>query len=358
MNGESDTPQRIDISSFSWPEVTAGADLAALVTAHVELVDGDVVVITSKVVSKAEGRVQPGGRPQAVARELTRVVARRGPNVIAQTRHGLVMAAAGVDASNVDSGSVVTLPRDPDESARRLREALFERTGCNVAVVVTDTAGRAWRNGQTDMAIGCAGIPPLVDLAGTVDRYGNVLSVTAPADADEIAAAADLVKGKTTGRPVAVVRGLRSRVLPPGVPGPGAATLVRGSDDDLFGLGSRDAVVAASLRVDPVALSSFPQRIESDPDPFDRLTSQCEHVRIASNPQHDAPGVSGAATWLVQIEVCHPTDPEDWVEVGALSERVRTLAAANRLTAQEPAPAADTSGPGWRIVSRTAWSVA
>jgi coenzyme F420-0:L-glutamate ligase/coenzyme F420-1:gamma-L-glutamate ligase len=357
MTGEQETPQRIEISAFSWPEVTAGADLAALVAADVDLLDGDVVVITSKVVSKAEGRVQPGGRPHAVDRELTRVVARRGPNVIAQTRHGLVMAAAGVDASNVDSGSVVTLPGDPDESARRLRDALLERTGCNVAVIVTDTAGRAWRNGQTDMAIGCAGIPPLVDLAGTLDRYGNVLSVTAPAYADEIAGAADLVKGKTTGRPVAVVRGLRHRVLPPGVPGPGAATLVRPSDDDLFGLGSRDAVVAASLRVDPAALSSFPRRIESDPDPFDSLTSRCEHVRIASTRQPDPRGGSGLATWLVRIEICDPIGPEDWIEVGALSERVRTLAAANRLTAQQPARAA-TSGPGWRIVSRTAWSVA
>jgi coenzyme F420-0:L-glutamate ligase / coenzyme F420-1:gamma-L-glutamate ligase len=356
MTEERDTPQRIEISSFSWPEVTAGADLAALVAAEVELLDGDVVVITSKVVSKAEGRVRPGERPQAVDRELTRVVARRGPNVIAQTRHGLVMAAAGVDASNVDSGSVVTLPGDPDGSARRLREALLERTGRNVAVIVTDTAGRAWRNGQTDMAIGCAGIPPLVDLAGTLDRYGNVLSVTAPADADEIAGAADLVKGKTTGRPVAVVRGLRDRVLPRGVPGPGAATLVRRSDDDLFGLGSRDAVVAASLRLDPAALSSFPRRIESDPDPFDSLMSRREHVRIAIRESAARCG-PGSAAWLVQIEICDPAGPEDWIEVGALSERVRTLAAANRLTAQQLAPAA-AIGPGWRIVSRTAWSVA
>jgi coenzyme F420-0:L-glutamate ligase/coenzyme F420-1:gamma-L-glutamate ligase len=357
MTRQPATPQRIEISSFSWPEIAAGDDLAALVAAEVGLLDGDVVVITSKVVSKAEGRVRPGGRPQTVERELTRVVARRGPNVIAQTRHGLVMAAAGVDASNVDSGSVVTLPGDPDESARGLREALFERTGCNVAVIITDTAGRAWRNGQTDMAIGCAGIPPLVDLAGTLDRYGNVLSVTAPADADEIAGAADLVKGKTSGRPVAVVRGLRDRVLPPGVAGPGAATLVRGSDDDLFGLGSRDAVVAASLRIDPVALSSFPRRVESDPDPFDSLTSRRGHVRIASTRQPDPRGGPGPATWLVQIEICDPADPEDWIEVGALSERVRTLAAANRLTARELAPAG-AGAPGWRIVSRTAWSVA
>jgi coenzyme F420-0:L-glutamate ligase / coenzyme F420-1:gamma-L-glutamate ligase len=357
MTGEPATPQRIEISAFPWPEVTVGADLGALVAAGVELTDGDVVVITSKVVSKAEGRVQPGARTQAVDRELTRVVARRGPNVIAQTRHGLVMAAAGVDASNVASGSVVTLPADPDESARRLREALYDRTGYNVAVVVTDTAGRAWRNGQTDMAIGCAGIPPLVDLAGTLDRYGNRLSVTAPADADEIAGAADLVKGKTTGRPVAVVRGLRSRVLAPGVHGPGAAALVRGSDDDLFGLGSRDAVVAAALRVDAVALSCFPRRIGSDPDPFDALTTERAHVRIASTREPEPRGGAGPATWRVQIDICLPADPEDWIEVGALSERVRSLAAANRLTGQE-LPAAGTSGSGWQIVSRIAWSVA
>jgi coenzyme F420-0:L-glutamate ligase/coenzyme F420-1:gamma-L-glutamate ligase len=357
MSGGHATPQRIEVSAFPWPEVTAGADLAALVAAVVELVDGDVVVITSKVVSKAEGRVEPGGRPQTVDRELARVVARRGPTLIAQTRHGLVMAAAGVDASNVDAGTVVTLPEDPDASALRLREALFARTGRNVAVIVTDTAGRAWRNGQTDMAIGCAGIPPLVDLAGTLDRHGNVLSVTAPADADEIAAAADLVKGKATGRPIAVVRGLRSRVLPRDVPGAGAGTLVRTSDDDLFGLGSRDAVVAAALRTDPVALAHFPKRIASDPDPFDAVTTAVEHVRISSTLQPHVRGTKSPPEWIVEIDICHPAGPEDWVEVGALTERVRSLAAAHRLSAQD-LPTTGAPGAGWQTVSRTAWSVA
>jgi coenzyme F420-0:L-glutamate ligase / coenzyme F420-1:gamma-L-glutamate ligase len=224
-------------------EVTTDTDLAALAAPH--LLDGDLLVVTSKVVSKAEGRVVAADREQAIRDETVRVLARRGPTSIVETRLGVVMAAAGVDASNVAPGLVVLLPSDPDASARRLRERLEEVAGVNVAVVVSDTAGRAWRHGQTDLALGAAGMLPLESFEGRVDAYGNPLSVTAPAIADEIAGIAEVVSGKLGGRPLTVVRGLGDRVLPRGEHGPGARALVRETGTDMFGLGSREAVVAA-----------------------------------------------------------------------------------------------------------------
>jgi coenzyme F420-0:L-glutamate ligase / coenzyme F420-1:gamma-L-glutamate ligase len=231
-------------------EVHEGDDLAALLRAAVDLHDGDILVVTSKVVSKAEGQVRPGTRDDALAGQTDRVVARRGGTSIVRTSHGLVMAAAGIDASNTEPGTVVLLPVDPDGSARRLREGLAT-DGPNVAVIVSDTAGRAWRHGQTDIAVGAAGLDVVHDHAGRTDRYGNELAVTAPAVADELAAAADLVKRKLDGRPAAVVRGLAGAVLPAGEHGPGAAALVRGEAEDMFGLGARDAVLAALLADDP-----------------------------------------------------------------------------------------------------------
>ena len=234
-------------------EVAAGADLAALVLEHTTLQDGDVVVVTSKVVSKAEGRVVaagPEGRAAVLPEETDRVVARRGDTAIVRTRHGLVMAAAGIDASNTAPGTLVLLPVDPDVSARLLRTRFRELGGVDVAVVVSDTSGRAWRTGQTDIAIGAAGLRVLDDHAGRTDRYGNVLAVTAPALADEIAGAGDLAKGKVTMSPVAVVRGLAAFVLQPGDDGPGAAALVRDEGSDMFGLGAREAVVHALLGSD------------------------------------------------------------------------------------------------------------
>ena len=232
------------------PEIGPGDDLAALVLAALSPVDGDVVLVTSKVVSKAEGRSLPGtDRLAAVEAELAepgaRVVARRGPTTIVRTRLGLTMAAAGVDASNVARGSVLLLPVDPDGSARALRRAVADRSGVNVGVVVTDTAGRAWRTGQTDIAIGAAGIVVVDDHTGRTDGYGNELVVTAPALADELAGAAELAQGKLAGRPFALVRGRADLVLPPGDDGPGAAVLVRVEGEDLFGYGAREAVVRA-----------------------------------------------------------------------------------------------------------------
>jgi coenzyme F420-0:L-glutamate ligase/coenzyme F420-1:gamma-L-glutamate ligase len=229
------------------PEVRAGDDLAGLLLGALEepLADGDVVVVTSKVVSKAEGRVAEGDREHWIEAETERVVAVRGRTRIVRNRLGLTMAAAGVDASNVATGSVVLLPLDPDGSARALRAALLERTGANVGVIVTDTAGRTWREGQTDLAIGAAGVLVVESYAGRVDEHGNELAVTAPALADEIASAAELAQGKLAGRPFAVLRGRSDLVLPAGEAGPGAATLVRPDGTDLFGYGAREAVVRA-----------------------------------------------------------------------------------------------------------------
>jgi coenzyme F420-0:L-glutamate ligase/coenzyme F420-1:gamma-L-glutamate ligase len=239
-------PDRITVQAVDGiGEVTPGTDLAALVADHALLADGDVVVVTSKIVSKAEGRVVELDREDAITRETVRVVARRGGTRIVENRLGLVMAAAGVDGSNVSSGSVVLLPEDPDRSARELRRELLRRTGCNVAVVVSDTAGRAWRNGQTDIAIGLAGMAPLDEFAGEVDAHGNTLAVTAPAVADEVTGIAEVASGKLGGRPVVVLRGLAARVLPPGTDGPGATALQRDRSSDMFALGAREAVVAA-----------------------------------------------------------------------------------------------------------------
>jgi dehydro coenzyme F420 reductase / coenzyme F420-0:L-glutamate ligase / coenzyme F420-1:gamma-L-glutamate ligase len=225
------------------PEITAGADLAGLIAgAATDLADGDIVVVTSKIVSKAEGRVVQAGREEAIDAETVRVVARRGPTRIVETRHGLVLAAAGVDASNTSPGTVVLLPEDPDASARALRKGLRDRLGVTVGVLITDTLGRAWRTGQTDAAIGAAGLAPLIDYRGTADSFGTDLEVTVAAVADEIAGAADLIKGKAARIPVAVVRGLAGLVT--GADGPGARALVRPAAEDMFRFGSADVLTA------------------------------------------------------------------------------------------------------------------
>lgn len=224
------------------PEVRAGDDLAKLIAAtEPGLVDGDVLLVTSKIVSKAEGRiVEATDREAAIDAETVRVVARRGALRIVENRQGLVMAAAGVDASNTPAGTVLLLPEDPDASARAIREGLRDTLGVDVGVVVTDTFGRPWRNGLTDVAIGAAGVRVLDDLRGGSDAYGNPLSATVVATADELASAGDLVKGKAEGLPVAVVRGL-GHVLDPD-DAAGARAMVRVAADDMFRLGTSEAV--------------------------------------------------------------------------------------------------------------------
>ncbi|MFJ8586083.1 coenzyme F420-0:L-glutamate ligase [Streptomyces sp. NPDC093595] len=236
------------------PEISPGDDLARLIATAVAgspgqgLADGDVLLVTSKIVSKAEGRIVAAeDRDAAIDAETVRVVARRGTLRIVENRQGLVMAAAGVDASNTPAGTVLLLPEDPDASARRIREGLREALGVDVGVVVTDTFGRPWRSGLTDVAIGAAGVRVLDDLRGATDAHGNTLGVTVVASADELAAAGDLVKGKATGLPVAVVRGLPHLVADDDAEG--ARALVRDAANDMFRLGTSEAVrEAVSLR--------------------------------------------------------------------------------------------------------------
>lgn len=196
------------------PEVRPGDVLADLILGQADLRAGDVVVVTQKVVSKAEGRlvaVSPGNREsvQAVVEaEAARVLRRRGDLLITETAHGFVCANAGVDLSNVEEGWAALLPSDPDRSARRIRDGVAARSGIKVGVVVSDTFGRPWRRGSCDVAIGCAGVAAVVDLRGTTDAGGRELVATEICLVDEIASAAELVMGKARGVPVAVVRGL------------------------------------------------------------------------------------------------------------------------------------------------------
>ena len=194
------------------PEVTPGDDLAEMIARMAELADGDVVVVTQKVVSKAEDRLvdldpEVGHKPLVEA-ESVRVLRRRGDLVISETPHGFVCANAGVDLSNVAEGTAALLPVAPDRSARRIRDALRHHVGVKVAVVVSDTFGRPWRRGVTDVAIGCSGLKPIIDLRGTSDALGRELQVTEVAIVDELAAAAELVMGKAENVPVAVGRGV------------------------------------------------------------------------------------------------------------------------------------------------------
>jgi coenzyme F420-0:L-glutamate ligase/coenzyme F420-1:gamma-L-glutamate ligase len=229
------------------PEIREGDDLAALIAERVELQDGDVLVVAQKIVSKAEGRVvrlagvEPSDEARRLAgdedprrlevmlREAKRIVRTRPPLVIAETRHGFVCASAGVDSSNApEAETVVLLPEDPDASAARLRSRLRELAGAEVGVIVSDSFGRPWRQGTTDVAIGLAGVRPLLDLKGERDPVGYELHATVIAVADELAAAAELVLGKTAGIPAAVIRGLTAQ-------GEGTARdLVMPAERDLF----------------------------------------------------------------------------------------------------------------------------
>ncbi len=227
-------------------EVRRGTDLAGEICSAASaqgfpLAEGDVVVVTQKVVSKAEGamaRVDPDdplSHKPLVDAESVRVLRRRGDLVISETRHGFVCANAGIDRSNVAADEVALLPEDPDRSARRIRDGIRARAGAEVAVVVSDTFGRPWRRGVTDVAIGSAGIRAIIDLRGTTDAHGRELQVTEVAVVDELAAAADLVMGKASGIPVAVVRGADPAwMLRPGQRSGVLADVVRDPAEDLF----------------------------------------------------------------------------------------------------------------------------
>jgi coenzyme F420-0:L-glutamate ligase/coenzyme F420-1:gamma-L-glutamate ligase len=196
------------------PEVRPGDELAPMIAAHAELEPGDVVVVTQKIVSKAEGRLvavdpeDPLSHKAFVYQEAVRVLRRRGDLLMTETKHGFVCANSGVDLSNVEKGWAALLPVDADRSARRIRDGLRARTGIEVGVIVSDTFGRTWRQGVTDVAIGTAGVAAVVDLRGTHDGLGRELAVTEVCVADELAGAAELVMGKAAGIPVAIVRGV------------------------------------------------------------------------------------------------------------------------------------------------------
>ena len=313
-------------------DVTPGADLAAMITAAAPwLADADVLVVTSKIVSKAEGRLvdvpadgpeRAAAREDVLASETARPVARRGQTRIVQTHHGFVMASAGVDASNVERTRLVLLPKDPDASARALRQALRERHGLDVAVVVSDTMGRPWRNGLTDVALGAAGVDALRDHRGEVDPYGNELHLTQMAVVDELSAAGELVKGKCDQVPVAVVRGYLTRVPPED--GDGAAARVRAADQDLFSLGTAEAR-AAGLR----AAAALPVEADGEPAEVDRAAVHRAVALVAGGTATLFAVLPGAAA----VTCAAPAgDATATVRLGVDVQRLRAALAAEGLT--------------------------
>ena len=218
------------------PEVAPKDDLAEMIVNSINLLDGDVIVVTQKIVSKAEGRlveIDPEiGHKPIVEKESIRVVRRRGDLIISETEHGFVCANAGIDLSNVESGQAALLPKFPDKSAKRIHDSLLHKHGVRVAVIISDTFGRPWRRGVTDIAIGSFGLSPIIDLRGTQDALGRELQVTEVALVDELASAAELVMGKAEAIPVAVIRGINPEWL--GSDKGVVSEVVRSPEEDLF----------------------------------------------------------------------------------------------------------------------------
>lgn len=345
------------------PEFRPGDDLAAAIAAAAPwLAAGDVLVVTSKAVSKVEGALirtprdaagREAARQAAVLAEATAVVARLGPTTITRTRHGFVMAASGVDASNVRGDELALLPVDSDRSARSLRTRLAELLDVDVGVVISDTMGRPWRAGLTDVAIGVAGLAPLRDHRGAVDGHGNELLVTEIAEADEIAAAGELVKGKLDGVPVAVVRGLGPRT-----DGAGVTALLRPVAQDMFRLGTRDVVPARTdvrdytdAAVDPAAVQRALAAAETalgDPAAVWRVVPvEAETVRRRVLA---AVGVAHAPVLLAPC-LLGPPEPASLLTAGAALQNLLVQLSAEGLGAQwYPAPPPGLGldvPPGW-----------
>ncbi|KAA0118031.1 coenzyme F420-0:L-glutamate ligase [Mycolicibacterium sp. P9-22] len=273
-------------------EFRPGDNLAAAIAAAAGwLRDDDVVVITSKVLSKTEGRIVTAPtdpeqrdilRRKLIDDEAVRVLARKGKTLITENAIGLIQAAAGVDGSNIDAAELALLPVDPDGSAAAIRDGIATHLGVRVGIVVTDTMGRAWRNGQTDVAIGAAGLTVLHGYAGAHDPHGNELVVTEIAVADELAAAADLVKGKLTGIPVAVVRGLRLHD-----DGSNGRTLVRSGEEDLFWLGTAEAIELG--RTQAQLLRRSVRQFSAEPVAATLIEESVAEALTAPAPHHTRP---------------------------------------------------------------------
>ena len=313
-------------------DVTPGDDLAELITrAAPWLAAGDVLVVTSKIVSKAEGRLvevpadgpeREAARERVLAAETARVVARRGPTTIVQTHHGFVMAAAGIDASNVDKTHLVLLPADPNASARALRSALLAK-GLDVGVIVSDTMGRAWRNGLTDVALGAAGIEPVRDHRGEIDPYGNELQLTQMAVIDELASAGELVKGKCDQVPVAVVRGYPRTLVDEEQ---GAKPLLRDAASDMFSLGTAEAR-AAGLRDAARLPSPRPGSGPVDAAAVDRALVTVSEVIT--------PGTAVELTEGDTLSLTPPeSTPQAFMRLGADAHRLRAALAAEGITSE------------------------
>jgi coenzyme F420-0:L-glutamate ligase / coenzyme F420-1:gamma-L-glutamate ligase len=290
---------RIEIRGVAGlPEIAAGDDLGRLLVTHGELQDDDIVVVTSKAVSKAEGRLVAGSRDDHLAAETVRVVARRGDTRIVETRHGLIVAAAGIDASNVPPGTVALLPLDPDASARTIRDTVRAELGVDVAVIISDTMGRPWRDGVIDTAIGAAGIDVLSDLRGLRDPAGNLLEATVVAVGDELASAAELVKGKLAATPVAVIRGFP---FARNDPNRGARPLIRSAADDMFRLGTHEAALRVVADSAPVAARPDADRSEPamDPDTVRAAIAALGPLDVALSVSDDGRTVSASGEPLV-----------------------------------------------------------
>jgi coenzyme F420-0:L-glutamate ligase/coenzyme F420-1:gamma-L-glutamate ligase len=318
-------------------EIAAGDDLASLIAGAFEFADGDVAVVSSKIVSKALGlHVAATSRDASIAAASVRVVAARqtprGLAQIVQAQAGPVMAAAGVDNSNVRAGTVLLLPADPDGVARALLARLGEVTGATIGLVISDTAGRAWRNGQTDFALGAAGLMVTDDLRGTRDTHGQPMEVTVRAVADEIAAAADLVKGKLSAVPVAVIRGLGSAVIPED--GPGAASMLRAADDDWFRLGHVEAVRSSlGAGLGDVAPPAVP------PSPVPERLGRVLDVAVTGG----IPGWARASFSVTQTGSSAEARSRDPLALGALAQRIAAAAWSEDLAVQLSV----SPGPSW-----------